>query len=138
MYFSAGVWVRFNGGESLPMSRVIGVVVLMVGWLMLACKKDILCSIGVPISILGLWYSMSGRPWPKSLTSCSFPIYVLHAFWGVIAAVLISAAGLKSWAAESAIAWGIKWLLMAGGSIITTMMARRFLPRMSAVVFGGR
>lgn len=138
VYFAAGVWIRFNGGEDLRVPRPFAVGVLIVGWGTLAWGNVVASSLAVPVAMWGLWYSLAGTAWPKGLTSCSFPIYVLHAFWGTIAAALISAVGLKAWAADSALAWLIKWSIMVAGSLGTVWMMRRFMSRVGGVVFGGR
>lgn len=138
VYFGLGVWIRFNGGEDLRVPRSLAVVVLIVGWGTLAWGNVLASSLAVPITMWGLWYSLSDAAWPKGLTSCSFPIYVLHAFWGTVAAALISAVGLKAWAADSALAWLIKWGIMVAGPLVTVWMMRRFMPRVGGVVFGGR
>lgn len=137
VFFAAGVWIRFNGGEALRISRGAGLVILAMGWGCLAIGGWWFV-VGLPLAMGGMWYSLSERAWPKMLTSCSFPIYVLHAFMGVGVSAAFAALGIKEWADEFALAWGVKWSVMAGASIVTTMLARRFLPKMSAVVFGGR
>lgn len=138
VYFGLGVWIRFNGGEDMRVSRPLAAAALVVGWALLACGNVVVSSLAIPVAMWGLWYSLSGAAWPRWLTSCSFPIYVLHAFWGTITAGLISAAGLKTWTTDSAFAWLIKWGIMVAGPLVTVWMMRRFMPRVGGVVFGGR
>lgn len=137
-YFGAGVWVRFNGGETLKIPRVVGVLSLCVGWVMLACVSGAAYFVGVLVAMWGLWYSLSEAAWPKWLTGNSFPIYVLHIFWCAIVAATFNILGVKAWAECSAFAWVIKWLIMVGGSIVTALVLKKVLPRVFSVVFGGR
>lgn len=137
-YFGAGVWLRFNARGGFHIRRAEAVLVLALGWALLAVDNKVCGWIGTPIAMVGLWYSLSGEAWNKSLTSCAFPIYLLHLFWAWFAASLISILGLKEWFAASAIAWAVKYCIMAGGSILTALLLRWFCPRFAAVVFGGR
>ncbi len=137
IFFGAGVWIRFNGGEELRIPRGIGLLMLALGYGCLVAGGYWLI-IGLPLAMAGLWYSLSWNAWPKMLTSCSFPIYVLHAFMAVGVSAVFAALGLKAWAENSVLAWGVKWSIMAGGSSVATILAWRFLPKLSAVMFGGR
>ena len=138
IFFGAGVWLRFNGGAEVRIPHWGGWSVFAIGYACLAVGGRWTVP-GLPLAMAGLWYSLDGiRTWPKMLTSCSFPIYVLHAFMGVVSSAGLAVFGLKGWAEGSALAWAMKWGVMAGGSILTAMLLRRFFPRFSVMVFGGR
>lgn len=138
VYFGAGVWIRFHGGEDLRVPRPLAVLILVTGWCFLAGSDEMLKNIGTVTSIWGLWYTVSGSAWPLWLTSCSFPIYVLHVFWGVFVAALFSACGLKSWAMDSALGWLLKYGIMVVGSLGGGLLLRRMMPKLGHCVFGGR
>lgn len=138
LFFAAGIWLRFNWNDHVQLPRWMAVIVLGAGWIFLAYGGTLVWPIGVPFAMIGLWWTISDSAWPKWLTSCSFPIYVLHAFWGVMASAVFSALGLKGWADNSAVAWLLKWILMAGGSIVSVLILRKFFARISGFIFGGR
>lgn len=137
-YFGAGVWLRFNEKRWISFRRGEAILILVVGWTIMAVGNEVCGWIGMPIAMVGLWYSLSDGAWSRSLTSCAFPIYLLHPFWQWPVCSMVRVLELKAWFAESAIAWGIKFSIMVGGPILTALALRRFLPRVAAVVFGGR
>lgn len=139
VYFGAGVWIRFNCQN---ISRGGGVrfslISLAVGWIMLRSGNHLLYLVGIPIAILGLWGVLSAREWPRWLTSCAFPIYVLHGFFSMCIIGVIACAGLQTWAESSALAFVLKWLTVTGGSVLVAVGIRKWSLKMSNVVFGGR
>lgn len=136
VYFSAGVWLRFN---YLNISGVrYSLISLAVGWFMLCSGNNLLHLVGIPFSIFGLWGVISTKGWPRWLTSCAFPIYVLHGFFSMCVIGVFTCAGLRTWAESSALAFALKWLIMSGGSVLVAVGIRKWSLKMSNVVFGGR
>ncbi len=93
--------------------------------------------IAIPLVLLATWNFVSANKWNKFLTACSFPIYLLHMF--VLASLNIIKKNIPGLPYPS----GISEYLLNGviaiiGSIIITFLLRKYLPKLSCILFGGR
>ena len=137
VYFSAGVWLRFNHLD-IPWGVRYSLIPLAIGWAMLCSGNRLLYQVGIPFAILGLWGVLSAKEWPRWLTSCAFPVYVLHGFFSMCIIGVIACAGLRTWAESSALAFMLKWLIMSAGSVLVAVGIRKSSLKFSNIVFGGR
>lgn len=89
-------------------------------------------SVGVPLLMLGLWGLVPSVHWPKWLTDCAFPIFILHVFAiGVYNNFLFrEVAGVLSFAAKYAFSVGLP--------IVAVVVMRRMSSKITELSFGGR
>ena len=138
-YFNLGLWLA--GVENLKLTPRLAGVSLMLGLSCLVIKAclDIhevqdsfwLGWISIPLNLYGFWGIMSTGAWPIWLTSCAFPIFLIHKF---PLFVLKHIPFLK----ESF----LTHLLVAGTAFFVSLFAalfiKRWFPKMARIVFGGR
>ena len=140
-FFSAGVYIGMHGIPRLPraaffLSGVAGVALLAVrllsvykGW---HCESALSC-LYLPLLVYFTWRVMPSTRLPAWLTSCAFPIFLMHSpalgyVGGFIRYVVSDELGRRFAA----------WVLTIVVSIVVTVLLRRFAPRLSIVLFGGR
>ena len=141
-YFTAGLFLRFKGLSLDLTSRRLASVGI-VGLLLTASSAigritghafvGSYCStLGVPLLMIGLWRVVPSARWPKWLTGCAFPIFILHVFAiGVCNNFLFREVnGLFA-------LWG-KFVFAVALPIVVVVVASRFAPRLTAFAFGGR
>ena len=76
---------------------------------------------------------MPATPWPKALTSLSFPIYLIHWFFVHFLSRTRPEPGVTP------IAFSLAFVGIATASVAATLALRRVLPRrMAGILFGGR
>lgn len=140
-YFSIGVAIqRFNlSGASRRNAIICGIV----GFSLLAAKllfafnlwrgEIAIGKLMLPFLIYFTYHFMPTTKLPNWLTSCSFPIFLMHT-------VLFSYAGiaLKHLPVEGLLSDFIMYLSGTLGSIGITLLLRRYTPKVSALLFGGR
>lgn len=89
--------------------------------------------LSIPVLLYFTWSLMPSQKWPIWMTSCAFPIFLMH----TLTFPYINLA-LKHIAPSDTSAAFVKF----GGSIFlsiaATAIVRRFAPRIAAVMFGGR
>ncbi len=98
----------------------------VVGWLSLCCV------------LVGVWGLMTEKHLPKCLTSCSFPIYILHMFFLHVFGFLIRRVHSLAWFGDGVGDIFLHSVLAIVGSIIVTLLFRKFFSKTAAVFFGGR
>ena len=139
-FFGAGTWLRSNAEKAVALKVPYGISIpaLLAGWLCLTCKDPVVTYAAIPLAVAGLWYTMRGVSLPGWLTAFAFPLYVMHAFFGV-ACNAAKVALPQDWlATHKNIIWMATFAVMLFGSIAAAHLLRRLSPRFSAVAFGGR
>lgn len=99
---------------------------------------DYICSLGYTITLFVVWKLAPSRPWPRWLTGSAFSIYLMHTFpiWA------LTKLGENSEPARylATTIWGYFGfgLCTIAMCLLVTCLLKRYLPRFSAVIFGGR
>ena len=91
----------------------------------------VLHELSLPLALLAAWRAFPCVSWPRSLTSLTFPVYVLHVF--AIRALDVAMYGRLSCAALM-----VKYVAASVISLGAAMALRAMLPRFHALAFGGR
>ena len=144
-YFLTGVVLRKTGflEKTLDGARWLGVAMFAAGFAVLVWRVSgiaatggepfpVLC-LAIPLLVAGVWFVVPSAPWPRWLTSMSFPIYVMHFF------VIYAMDGFGGARADKSVS------AMLSQAVISVMVPcaialamRRFAPRIAAFLFGGR
>lgn len=139
--FLVGIWLA---GHPVRLHKRIGVCLFSTSIAVLAVLSfhsgiphvvKVLLQIMATVSILsGAWSICPSLKLPKVLKNQSFPIYLLHAAF--VPYVLLLAQKLKfmvSWYGYVA-----NVILLVAGSVVSSYLLRRYIPKFSKMVFGGR
>lgn len=95
----------------------------------------------VPLFLYAAWNLLPMVKLPGWLSSVAFPIFLLHVLvWRLLGAIDMAThqyyfAFLRP---ESFYAWGVKWIVGFGGSLMLALLLRRLFPRFAKIAFGGR
>lgn len=146
IYFSVGLLARLGGTERLllwsrrlPLGLLWGAALGIVaagrwaqvhGWRVTA---DGCWLLGIPVLLLAVWRIVPARPWPRVLTTAAFPLYALHYF-----VVTLLQGTFLPLAHPAAWAYPLRIVLAICCTQLLGVLMRRFLPRESRVLFGGR
>lgn len=86
----------------------------------------------IPMLLVGVYYYIPDFEFPRWLTSSAFPIFLMHTpLW------LLSGSALNC-EEESIAYWIMRWTVGFAGSVLLTVLLRKFFPRTSFILFGGR
>ena len=140
-YFSAGIALRKTPPGALPpgaapLSGLLGLAFLAAkmavaarGWPF----THVLMTIALPFLLFSTWQMVPGTAWPDGLTSCAFPVFLMHIPVIRLLEPLLLHAGLgklpvacAELAAGVACSCAVAWFL------------RKRAPGMASVLFGGR
>ncbi len=146
-FFTLGIFLRFHPiSIKLPSWVTVPTFVLcLLAYLMSAFSKagveliplpkHIL--ITLPLLIWIVWQWVPSKPWNRAITSCAFPIYLLHIFilgrFNLLFENIAVLSFLKHW-----YGYFIMWFIAVVGSIGITLLMRRWFPKTSDLLFGGR
>ena len=148
-YYSLGIWFAMRGGIPNARSLTFSVLSLSVG----LCMAGILAVLSangwpensvvrslvhsgikfteVPFMLVGVWGLMTARRLPTWLVSSSFAIYLIHKFVQVVLKNLWNAgAGMPQYFTMAVVSFAI--------SLGIAVAMHRYMPKTSAVLFGGR
>ena len=144
-YFSLGLYIRrFAMSNCAKMSNFFVVMVGAIGCFLLILKtyfvykgcyemEPCLRILALPFLLLFVWAIIPNKKWPDWLTSCSFPIYLIHIMTIQYINVVLKQLGIDAmFRAIVVYAGGIF------GSILITLALRKWAPRFSKLIFGGR
>lgn len=153
-FFAIGVYLRYNPIEigrlrfwrTLRWGSWLCLVLALLPWLFRAFLarqgfNAIVHYVELPILLLSvcfLFESIPNSPWPKWLTSCAFPIYLIHGAVLVIFVATCRAVGLKDYLSHCSIVFYVPfWAAAVGVSIAATLLLRK-VRWLSSFAFGGR
>lgn len=143
-YFSLGIFINKN--KLTRPADAHAVVCLIVGLSLLAVKtifsynasalQEPVCKLALPFLLIAVWHFMPSTPLPAGLTSCAFPVFLMHPIIisncaAVLRNVSICPRGLMTLT-------GINFAVGIFGSVVCACLIRRFLPRAAEILFGGR
>lgn len=139
-WFSLGIWLRLSPPLRLPALGTIVCWFLGVAFWWIARREipaplaSVIRSLEILVLAYALWMSVPSRKWPSPLVSAAFPIFLMHGIF--IGALQMNPSTIPGPA--SLLGYSIHWLVPIVSSILVAMMFRRWLPRFSGFVFGGR
>ena len=129
--------------RTLGVTPWAGVAALAAGILLLAWRVHciavsggepfpVLC-LAIPLLVAGTWLVVPAKPWPKWLTSLSFPIYVMHFF------VIFALDGFRAPRVNKSIGFMFaEFAAAVAVPSVIVLLLRRIFPRAAAFAFGGR
>ena len=142
VYYSLGIWLCDNQRHLGQGKSLVCLVNLLIGLVLAGIKVPLhMAGFGVgagairflmiPFMLFGVWGLMSDKRLPTWLVSYSFAIYLVHKFILHLLKYVWSAGdGLFQYFSMAVIAF------MVSHAIAVAM--HRFIPRISAILFGGR
>ena len=90
------------------------------------------------MSMFFLFEAIPDLPWPKWLTSCAFPIYLIHEAVLVLFVAASRAMGFKEYLSHCSLAFYMfYWAAAIAASIAVTLLMRK-VRCLSIIAFGGR
>lgn len=96
----------------------------------------------IPFLLCGAWRLMPEVPWPKALTTASFPIYLIHKFFYPLVGPAMSKAACaclgRSYVMNPVLDYVLCFSSVFVLSLMATHVIRRLAPGFASVVFGGR
>ncbi len=149
LYFSLGVWLRWHPIRASVIGRwpykIILVLLAFFPWWMLAMIENggdsgVLRVMNVclpPVSLLAVWLLVPHLKWPRILTTCAFPVFLLHSAVITIIIGVLKGAGVKEMAQSSCAAYFVEIFVVITLSSLIAIGLKK-IPRVSAFIFGGR
>ena len=144
LYFCIGVFIQSRGfsdrhhplcailcaliGLSLLTLRILFAYKGICPFWRMACVK-----LSIPLVMYAIWNFMTTMKLPSWLTACSFPIYLIH-----MLLMSYMAIALKRLTFGELTQAFIMFFGSIAGSIGITLLLRRYTPKVSAILFGGR
>ena len=141
-YFSVGILVQRIGFPRF--SEKIAYMSLVTGLLLLGLKIGFLHSghyissgfnsVVNPFLLYSIYHFMPTKAWPNWLTSCAFPIFLMHP-------ITFQYLGIVQKYVPPICAEAQTLIQFVGGAtvpIAVAVLLRRFLPKTASVLFGGR
>lgn len=141
-YFSVGIYIRRFGVtvRSTPLAitcAVFGVGCLVVRAIAHAHGVKFFDELSIclilPALMFAVWHVMPARAVPVWLTSCSFPIYLLHIIFLNYASIAVKHSPIER--QTGAI---FSFIVAIVASVLLTNLLRRHFPRLSGFLFSGR
>ena len=87
--------------------------------------------LSLPLALLAAWRVFPSVSWPRSLTSLTFPVYVLHV-------LVIRALDVVMYGDTSCAGIVVKYAAVSALTLAAAAAIRKFLPRCHSFLFGGR
>lgn len=140
-YFSMGMMIKMN--EYRGGGKISAIIALLVSLVLLIIKTVLnlngtkcvidLQTLMVPFLLYAVFYFMSDRAWPKWLTSCTFPIFLMHWLF------LIYFTAISKHLQINGLVIDVVGLLIGViGSVAVAIFLRRYCKRAAKILFGGR
>lgn len=131
-FFSFGLWLR---GRAVVETRIRAWPFLSVAVALLVLRQlvgGVPYALVVPFALVGVWRAVPETPWPRALTTLSFPVYLIHYFF-----VILLVRGFPD-----AFSSGMRFAVAAFGIVVASALVgsllRRFPPPFAAILFGER
>ena len=122
---------------------LIGAIGLAIGFLRMAfiirgMKEPMpLIALSIPCVMIGVWKLVQNVRIPREITSCAFPLYLIHVIFVKVLWLAVSNTGYGN-IAESCAGLIASWLFCTVCPIVCISGFRKYLPKVSYFVFGGR
>ena len=138
------VWHAISGGRWAR--AVLCLTLALLPWLFKAFLlrhgfEMVVHKIELPLLLVSIYFlfeAMPDSPWPKWITSCSFPIYLIHGAVLILSMGVCRAVGIKDYLSHCSIVFYILyWVAAVGISIVVTLLFRK-IKWLSVIAFGGR
>lgn len=138
-FFSAGLVLRYNPFQ-LPKLKGLRLIasVGVIGLSLWAAIGGVKVYLYLPLLIVCLYWIMPSKPWPKVLTSCAFPVYLLHMFVVSVMGIVIKNVSLFSRLHGNVVGWIVDCGIAFAICVLITCGLRRYFPRIAYWWFGGR
>jgi peptidoglycan/LPS O-acetylase OafA/YrhL len=143
-YFSVGVFLWYNPIR-VQLSRLSAWSVFLAGFALFILgaqsTPNILCYsrvAGNMFTLVGAWMLMPANPWPRWLTSISFPIYILHPFLLSVAFQMAYHIPCMVFLRTTLVGWFLIALWAVGGSALFSLLLLKGGNKFGAFIFGGR
>ena len=138
-FFSAGMMLRYYPLR-LPESPWVCLVagISGVGIALWAASLGVKDYIYLPLLVTCLYRMVPSKAWHRKLTTCAFPIYLLHMFVSFVMYTVIKNINVLACLHGNAVGWVIDSGIVFVVCIFVTLGLRRFFPRLSYWWFGGR
>ena len=142
VYYSFGIWLCYHMNVIYNDRKNVCVVSLIFGLGIAAMRSACFISghyasshalkyMMIPFLLLGVWGIVSDRRFPRWLVSSSFGIYLIHEFaLRLLNPICDAGHGVHQYFLKAVIAFF--------ASLCVTVTIHRILPKVSAVLFGGR
>ena len=140
-YFSVGIVLRRKGPPGWPSWTAVfsglaglallsaGIAAAWKGWPWAYEWK----ALSVPFLLHGAWSVVPSSKWPDWLTSCAFPIFLMHPLVVRFLEPFLLAVGMGRFPAALA-----EWMAGVACPCALAWFIRRHAPRLAFVLFGGR
>jgi len=139
-YFSLGIFIQMERikirmSSWMSMINLVGVVLLVAG---ICCVDNdqlnrVLLLVAVPVLLLWVYCNMPSVKVPNRITSLSFPIYLVHGPFILYLGLIVKRLQIGKLPQSLVIYCGAVL-----GSIVLSLMLKKYTPRFASVVFGGR
>lgn len=146
-YFAFGLLLRRYESRRLPWSKVyasfLGLAVVAIffvanatDWMGVYARA--VCIFTVPFALYSFWELVPAKKFPVWLTSSSFPLYLMH--WPILHLVLIIAGklGWRGFLMNSVAGSIVQFCIASFMAITMAQISRRWFPRFTYMLFGGR
>jgi len=143
-YFSVGLFIQRHRG--IKLTRNVAISSAIIGTFLLACKiiffyntwkfQISIGKLSIPFLMYATWYFMPTMRLPNWLTSCSFPIFLMHVLFFPYIGIALKHLHFPE--RFPILQPTLNFFIGFFGSIVVANLLRRFLPKLSHVLFGGR
>ena len=141
LYFSIGVAVQRAKHLALPSfitccSLLLGTA-LLITKMILSYKgmkyAGLFETMSVPFLIYFTWQIVPCKKWPVWLTWCSFPLFLMHAI-----AIGYTKSIFRHICSDPLLLAIVVFVVSVVGSCMVALLMRKYMPKLSSLVFGGR
>ena len=136
LYFPAGIFfryhpIRFCGRSRMALLIVCGMLWMTIFALRMGILFDVFCLTGCVLMV----ELIPCKLWPRSLTSCAFPIFLLHGFVLIFLPLIVKRIPILG---HSFCGYLFQVVCILGVCLMLTCFLRKVMPRFASLVFGGR
>ena len=141
-YFSLGIYLR---GKNMDTSRCCAALFALVGIFLLIAKAVLhfcgwRCSVvfgqlAIPFLLYASWHFIPVNTFPRWLTDCSFPIFLMHMLFQPYVELAVKRTLLHD---IPFVEPSLKFIFSCVGSIAVASLLRKYWPATSRILFGGR
>lgn len=136
LYFPVGIFLRYHPIRFGGRKRTTLLIVCGLLWTAIFAFRreelfDAFCLVGCVLMV----ELVPDKSWPKSLTSCAFPIFLLHGFVLIFLPPVVKPFPILG---HSFCGYLFQVVCILGVCLMLTWLLRKTMPRFASLVFGGR